>query len=262
MSEDPPVGVIGGSGMYRLLERPHTVTVTTAYGEPSAALEVGEIAGRRVAFLPRHGVAHEFPPHRVNYRANIRALADLGVTQVIAPCAVGSLRPDLGPGSLIVPDQLVDWTRGRAQTFHDTFPAGPVHASAADPYCDQVRNALLSAAQDEGWPARDGSTMVVIDGPRFSTRAESRFFAAQGWDLVNMTIHPEAILAREAGLCYSPVALVTDLDAGLVVGEGVSVAEVLAVFAEHVARLRTVVGRAIGLLSPRERHSDHERTTS
>jgi len=242
------VAVIGGSGMYRLFSEADEVTLTTPYGDPSAPVSIGEVAGRRVAFLPRHGAHHEFPPHAVNYRANIRALADLGVRHVLAPCAVGSLSAALGPGSLVVPDQLVDWTRGRVQTFHDMFAGGPLHASFADPYCSLVRRSLLDAATAAGWPVIDGGVMVVIDGPRFSTRAESRFFAAQGWLLVNMTNHPEAVLARELGLCYSPVALVTDLDAGVVQGQGVSVPEVLRVFAENVARLRSLISTAVGML--------------
>jgi 5'-methylthioadenosine phosphorylase len=242
------VAVIGGSGMYRMFTDAEEYPVDTPYGAPSAPITLGEVAGRRVAFLPRHGVAHEFPPHAVNYRANIRALADLGVRQVLAPCAVGSLSADLGPGSLVVPDQLVDWTRGRVQTFHDEFTGPPLHASFADPYCPVVRRALLAAAAEQTWPAVDGGAMVVIEGPRFSTRAESRFFAAQGWLLVNMTNHPEAVLARELGLCYSPIALVTDLDAGLVEGDGVSVAEVLRVFGLHVERLRSVIAAAVALL--------------
>ena len=154
--------------------------------------------------------------------------------RILAPCAVG-------PGSLVVPDQLVDWTRGRIQTFHDTFEQGPVHAEFADPYCQQGRVAALDAAAASGWEAVDGGTMVVIEGPRFSTRAESRFFAVQGWLIVNMTGHPEAVLARELGMCYSAIALVTDLDAGVSLGEGVSVAVVLAEFARNTERLRAVL---------------------
>ena len=244
------VGVIGGSGLYTLFD-PATVEVVevdTPYGPPSGPLTVAEVGGRRVAFLARHGSHHELPPHRVPYRANAWALSSLGVGRVLAPCAVGSLRPEIGPGSLVVPDQLVDWTRGRAQTFHDEFAETPVHAEFADPYCPEGRAASLGAAARAGWDAVDGATMVVVEGPRFSTRAESRFFAEQGWTLVNMTGHPESVLARELGICYSSLALVTDLDAGVQAGEGVSVAEVMTEFARSTDRLRGVLLDAVRLL--------------
>ena len=240
------VAVIGGSGLYSLLDDDAvTVKVDTPYGDPSSPITIAAVGGARVAFLARHGLAHELPPHRVPYLANAWALHSLGVRRVLAPCAVGSLRPEVGPGALVVPDQVVDWTHGRTQTFHDSFDGGPIHAEFADPYCPDVREAALDAADGQGWSAVDGGTMVVIDGPRFSTRAESQFFAAQGWLLVNMTGHPEAVLARELGLCYSPVALVTDLDAGVTAGEGVSATVVMAEFARNTDRMRTVLLDAV-----------------
>lgn len=252
------VGVIGGSGLYELLDDMVEVRTRTPYGEPSDALFVGEVAGRRVAFLPRHGRGHRLPPHRINYRANLWALRSLGVRQVLGPCAVGGLRPEYGPGTLLVPDQFVDRTSGRAQTYYDGLPLPDgsvpevVHVSMADPYCPEGRRATLSAAAGAAWEPVDGGTLVVIEGPRFSTRAESRWFTANGWSVVGMTGHPEAVLARELGLCYTSVALVTDLDAGVESGEGVTHAEVLAVFARNVERLRTVLFKTIGLL-PTER---------
>ncbi len=241
------VGVIGGSGLYSLLDpdTAQSIEVPTPYGEPSSPITVASVAGVRVAFLARHGLRHELPPHAVPYRANAWALRDIGVRRILAPCAVGSLRPGVGPGSLVVPDQLVDWTRGRTQTFHDTFNEVPVHAEFADPYCPQGRRASLEAAHAADWEPVDGGAMVVIEGPRFSTRAESVFFAAQGWLLVNMTGHPEGVLARELGMCYSALALVTDLDAGVHAGEGVSVTEVLAEFARNTDRLRGVLLDAV-----------------
>ena len=241
MTVDAEFAVIGGSGLYHLTDDVVQVDVPTPYGAPTAPVSLATIGSARVAFLPRHGARHEFPPHAVNYRANIDALRQLGVTRVFAPCAVGSLRTDLGPGSLVVPDQLVDRTHGRAQTFHDRFDGAPAHVEFADPYCPVLHDVVIASAAKQGWTAVDHATMVIIDGPRFSTRAESRFFASQGWDLVNMTGQPEAVLAREAGLCYTPIALVTDLDAGLVTGGGVSVAEALAVFAAHTERLRRLL---------------------
>jgi 5'-methylthioadenosine phosphorylase len=243
------IGVIGGSGLYAFLDDATDVEVPTPFGEPSDPLVVGTIAGRGVAFVPRHGRDHRHPPHRINYRANLWALRALGVRQILAPCAVGSLRPDLGPGTLVVPDQLVDRTSGRVQTFYDT---GAVHVAFADPYCPDGRRAVIDTASSTGWPPYDHGVMVVVEGPRFSTRAESRWFAGQGWHLVNMTGHPEAVLARELGLCYTAIALVTDLDAGVAEGEGVQQAEVFALFAEHVGRLRTLLFETIPAL-PSER---------
>ncbi|MDG9702669.1 S-methyl-5'-thioadenosine phosphorylase [Streptomyces sp. DH37] len=247
MSAQAEIGVIGGSGFYSFLDDVTEVTVETPYGEPSDSLFLGEVAGRRVAFLPRHGRKHHLPPHRINYRANLWALRSVGVRQVLGPCAVGGLRPEYGPGTLVVPDQLVDRTKSRVQTYYDgeALPDGSVpnvvHLSFADPYCGAGRAAAVAAARGRGWEPVDGGTMVVIEGPRFSTRAESRWHAAQGWSVVGMTGHPEAALARELGLCYASMALVTDLDAGAETGEGVSHEEVLAVFAQNVGRLREVL---------------------
>lgn len=232
------VGVIGGSGFYAFLDGAREVVVQTPYGQPSDPIVVGEVAGRSVAFVPRHGRDHRFPPHRIPYRANLWALRSLGVRQVLAPCAVGGLRPALGPGALVVPDQLVDRTSGRAQTFHDT---GASHVSFADPYCPVGRRTAVTTASAQGWPVTDGGTVVVIEGPRFSTRAESQWFAAQGWSLVNMTGHPEAVLARELALCYTAIALVTDLDAGVEGGQPVTQEEVFRFFGENTARLRTLL---------------------
>lgn len=236
------VGVIGGTGFYAFLDDPEQVSVTTPYGPPSADIAVGTVHGRVVAFVPRHGRSHEHPPHRVNYRANLWALSSLGVRQLLAPCAAGSLQPTVLPGTMVVPDQLVDRTSGRVQTFVER---GAVHAPFADPYCPRLRAALVrsgaGAVDGFGDGVVDGGTMVVIEGPRFSTRAESRWYAAQGWSLVNMTGHPEAVLARELGLCYAAIALVTDLDAGLTADEAVNQAEVFATFAANTDRLKTLL---------------------
>ncbi|MEV0603322.1 S-methyl-5'-thioadenosine phosphorylase [Streptomyces sp. NPDC050315] len=238
----PEIGVIGGSGFYELLDDAQQISVETPYGEPSSPVSVGTVAGRRVAFLPRHGKDHRFPPHRINYRANIWALRSLGVRQILAPCAVGSLRRELGPGTIVVPDQLVDRTSGRIQTFIDE---GAVHVPFADPYCAAGGAAVAAAA---GGEVRTGGTMVVVEGPRFSTRAESQWFAAQGWSLVNMTGHPEAVLARELAVCYTSLALVTDFDAGIDATESVSQEEVFAVFAENIDRLRNIVLKTVEVL--------------
>ena len=239
------IGVLGGSGLYALLEDARTVQVDTPYGETSAPVVVGAVQGRSVAFLPRHGARHEHPPHRVPYRANLWALRSLGVRQVVAPCAVGGLRPGLGAGSVVVPDQLVDRASGRVQTFYDR---GAVHVPFADPYCPSGRAVAVAAARAAGWPLTDGGTLVVVEGPRFSTRAESRWFSAQGWSVVGMTGHPEAVLARELALCYAAVALVTDLDAGVEQGQSVTHAEVLRVFRENTARLKELLLEVVAAL--------------
>ena len=243
------IGVIGGSGFYEFLDGAQQIAVDTPYGAPSDPVVVGEVAGRSVAFLPRHGADHRYPPHQIPYRANLWALRSLGVRQVLAPCAVGGLRTDLGPGALVVPDQLVDRTTGRAQTFHDT---GAVHVSFADPYCPTGRATAVAQATAAGWPVTDGGTMVVIEGPRFSTRAESQWYGAQGWSVINMTGHPEAVLARELALCYTAIAMVTDLDAGVDSGAAVTQEEVFRVFGENTARLRSLMFDVVAAL-PSER---------
>jgi 5'-methylthioadenosine phosphorylase len=212
--------------------------VDTPYGQPSDPITVADAGGRRVAFLPRHGRDHRYPPHRIPYRANLWALRELGVRQILAPCAVGGLRADLGPGTFVLPDQLLDRTSGRAQTFYDT---GAVHVNFADPYCPTGRSTVRAVADRTGVSVIDGGTMVVIEGPRFSTRAESRRYASDGATLINMTGHPEAVLARELALCYTALALVTDLDAGVDGDHGVTQEEVFRVFGENTARLRTLL---------------------
>ena len=246
MADEAAIGVIGGSGFYALLDRGDEVTVETPFGLPSDTIVVGEVAGRRVAFLPRHGRDHRFPPHRIPYRANLWALRSLGVRQVLAPSAVGALTSDYEPGTLAIPDQLVDRTRSRPHTYYDADRA--VHVAFADPYCPNGRAAAIGAARASGWPPVESGTLVVIEGPRFSTRAESRWFAAQGWTLVGMTGYPEAVLARELALCYTTLSLVTDTDAGVTEGEGVTQEEVFAEFGRNVTRLRDLIFAAITAL--------------
>ena len=245
------IGVFGGSGFYAFLDDVTEVDVGTPFGPPSAPVAIGTIAGRRVAFLPRHGKEHQLPPHRVDFRANAWALHSLGVRSVIGPCAVGSLRVDRRPGDLVVPDQLVDRTWGRPDSFADT---GPVrHLSFADPYTEALRQVVLTAARKEHDPGRvhDGGTVVVIQGPRFSTRAESQWFRRMGWDLVNMTQHPEVALCRELGMGYAAMALVTDFDSGVDDApevEPVTMEEVFRVLAQNVELTRRILLRAIPLL--------------
>lgn len=240
------IGVIGGSGLYSLLDDAREVTQETPYGDPSDVLTAGTFGGRDVVFLPRHGRGHRYPPHKVPFRANLFALQAQGVRRVIGVGAVGSLRADLPPGSLVVPDQLVDRTTGREQTYFDGPGVG--HASFADPYCPTGRRDAVEAATAGGWRAVDGGTQVVIQGPRFSTRAESTWYNRQGWSIVGMTAHPEVVLARELGLCYIPLCLVTDYDAGVEAGSGVTQEEVFEAFARNLGRLRDVLAALLGTL--------------
>jgi 5'-methylthioadenosine phosphorylase len=236
------LAVIGGSGFYTFFGADaRTIDADTPFGAPSAPITVGTVGEHEVAFLPRHGARHEYSAHTVPYRANLWALRALGVRRVFAPCAVGSLTPDFGPGAVVVPDQLVDRTRGRDDTY---FDSGGAHAAFADPYCPTLRAAVT------GRPGVvDGATMVVIQGPRFSTRAESRWFASAGFTLVNMTGYPEAVLARELDMCYAAIALVTDLDAGIDVGGGVKAVDVFAEFEKNIEPFKALVHEAITQVS-------------
>jgi 5'-methylthioadenosine phosphorylase len=240
------VGVFGGSGFYEFLTDNVEVEVDTPYGSPAAPVTIGSVAGRAVAFIPRHGRGHRFIPSAVPYRANVWAMQYLGVTSLVGPCSAGSLQSDLHPEEFVVPDQLVDRTWGRADTFHD---GPPVHHEAfADPYDDEVRRALVTAGREAGIAVHDGGTVVVIQGPRFSTRAESRWFREMGWQVVNMTNYPEAVLAKEAGLRYGTVALITDYDAGVDGQEPVTMETVFARMEQNVARVRDLIERAVPAL--------------
>jgi 5'-methylthioadenosine phosphorylase len=249
------VGVFGGSGFYSFLPDATEVHVPTEWGSPSARVTIATVSGARVAFLPRHGPHHELPAHRVDYRANVAAMGALGVRALFAPFAAGSLRAGLRPGDFVVVDQLVDRTQGRVDTFHDHFADGPRHVSLAEPYDATLRDVLLEAARAEGVTVHDGGTVVVINGPRFSTRAESQWFSSMGWDLVNMTQYPEAALAREAGIPFAGLALVTDYDAGLDGDpsiQAVSQEHVFAMFEANLDRLKRVLARAVALVDGRD----------
>jgi 5'-methylthioadenosine phosphorylase len=250
MARSATIGVFGGSGFYSFLEGVDEIKVDTPYGEPSAPLVVGEIEGRSVAFLPRHGRRHEYPPHKVPYRANLWAFKEVGVERVIAPAAAGSLQPHVRRGDFVVCDQLVDRTSGRAATYFD----GPetTHVSLADPYCPELRAVAIDRGTALGITMHERGTVVVIEGPRFSTRAESRWYADAGWEVINMTQYPEAALARELELCYVNVSLITDYDVGVEGVPPVSVEEVVKVFADNNERLRNLL-TAIAPAIPSER---------
>ncbi len=233
------IGVFGGSGFYSLLEDAEVVEVVTPYGDPSAPPIVGSIGPYRVAFIPRHGLHHQFPPHAINYRANLWAMKELGVERIVGPCAAGSLRADVQLGDFVVCDQLVDRTRSRPHTFYD----GPVatHISSADPYCATMRRVIIETANALEITTHDAGTMVVIEGPRFSTRAESRWFASEGWDTINMTGYPEALLARELEICYANISLITDFDVGVEGAPTVTHEDVIRVFGQNNEKLRTLL---------------------
>lgn len=241
------IGVIGGSGFYEFLSDAEPVSMTTPFGDPSDDLFIGNVEGRAVAFVARHGQGHRFPPHRVNYRANLWALRSVGVRQVLAPCAVGSLRPEHGPGAIVVPDQVVDRTWGRDHTVYDSV--GPVvHVGFADPYCPHGREAVIQAGRSARASVIDSGTLVVINGPRFSSRAESLWHQQAGWTVVGMTGMPEAAIARELAMCFTTIALVTDHDAGVDGAEAVTHDEVLKVFARSLDALKAVLRSAIGAM--------------
>lgn len=243
------IGILGGSGFYSLAEELRPVEIDTPYGPPSDALRLGRFAGRDVAFLARHGEDHEYPAHRVPYRANLWALRSVGVTTLLAPFSCGSLQAHIAPGDFVICDQIVDRTQGRRQTYYD----GPEthHVTFADPYCPALRRTAAAAARAEGISVHETGTVVVIEGPRFSTRAESRWFTALGGDVVNMTQVPEAPLAAELGMCFAGIALVTDYDAGALDdadAEPVTHEQVLAVFEENLTRVRNLIGRLVAEL--------------
>jgi 5'-methylthioadenosine phosphorylase len=207
---------------------------------------VGEVGGRRVAFIPRHGVKHEFPPHRIPYLANLWAMKELGVERIVGPNACGSLTPGVKPGEFVVCDQLIDRTRARPNTFYD----GPVttHISFADPYCPTMRAVAIERGRSLGIPLHDRGTVVVVEGPRFSTRAESAWFASAGWEVINMTQYPEAVLARELEICYANISLITDYDVGVEDVAPVTHEEVIRVFERNNDRLRDLLFAVIPAL--------------
>ena len=245
MTDRAEIGVFGGSGFYSLLDDVREVKVDTPYGPPSDSIFLADVGGRAVAFLPRHGRRHTLPPHRVPYRANVWAMRSLGVKAVISPCAAGSLQASVKPGDFVVCDQFVDRTSGRDQTFFD----GPIvtHVSSAEIYDPELRRIAIDAIRANGIPVHERGTVVVIQGPRFSTRSESKWFSDAGWEVINMTQFPEAYLCRELGMAVVNISLITDYDAGVIEGtEAVNALSVLEVFELNAARIRKVVLDMIG----------------
>jgi 5'-methylthioadenosine phosphorylase len=239
------IGVFGGSGFYSLLDDVREIKVDTPYGPPSDSFFLASVAGRNVAFLPRHGRRHTIPPHRINYRANVWAMRSLGVKAVISPCAAGSLQRHVKPGDFVLCDQFVDRTRGRADTFYD----GPIvtHLSSAEVYDPTLRQIALEVCREHDIDVHERGTIVIINGPRFSTKSESKWFSDAGWEVISMTQYPEAWLCRELGMAVVNIALITDYDAGVIEGtEAVDARSVLEVFAANAERIQKVVLAMIG----------------
>jgi 5'-methylthioadenosine phosphorylase len=248
MADDPKadVGIFGGSGFYSFLKETEEYEIDTPYGAPSDKVAIGTLEGKRVAFMPRHGKNHSLPPHKINYRANIYAMKKIGVERIFGPCVSGSLQPHVKPGQFVVCDQFVDRTKGRIDTFYD----GPetIHVAMVEPYCPVLRKIVIESAGELNIDCHPTGTAVIIQGPRFSTRAESKWYADQGWEVINMTQYPEGYLAREQEICYVSISLITDYDTGL---EGhpevkpVTIGEVVRVFKENNEKVRNLLFKAI-----------------
>jgi 5'-methylthioadenosine phosphorylase len=250
------IGIFSGSGMYEFAaEQIETIKLNTPYGPPSDLLEIGRIGEKKIAFLPRHGRNHSITPHNINYRANLWAMKELGVSRIISPCACGSLQKDIKPGDFVVTDQFIDRTKNRK----DTFCEGPevMHIAAAEPYCPELREMALAAIKAEGATGHESGTIVVINGPRFSSKAESKWFSQMGWHTVNMTQYPEVVLAQELGICIVNIAMITDYDAGLA-GDvpAVSTKEVVRMFQSSVGILQKILLRLVKDI-PAQRNSCH-----
>ena len=242
------IGIIGGSGLEDpdLLKNPSEKSIDTPYGNPSSLLTQGKIHGVSVVILSRHGKDHEIPPTQVNNRANIYALKEAGCTHILSTTACGSLREEIGRGDLVIPDQFIDFTRHRAVTFHESFEEGNLkHVAMADPFSEDLRNSLIEAAGILKLPVHTAATIVTIEGPRFSTRAESRMFRAWGADLINMSIAPEVILANEIGIPYATIAMSTDYDSWKEDETPVTWEEVLQVFKTNVDNVTQLLIQSI-----------------
>ena len=249
MTEEFAFGIIGGSGLYGFagLQNVETIEVDTPFGKPSSPIVIGEVKGKKLAFLARHGIGHVLSPSEVNYRANIYAFKELGVSKIISVSAVGSLRADYAPGHIVVPDQVFDFTKGRQRSF---FGDGIVaHISTAEPFCPKLSAQLLKALREQDVVVHEGGTYITIEGPRFSTRGESNTFRSWGMSLVGMTASPEVFLAREAEICYATMAHVTDYDCWHISEEPVTVEMVINTLSHNTAVAQNTLVRMVDLLS-------------
>lgn len=258
------IGIFGGSGFYNLLENAEEIEVETSYGKPSDKITIGEYKpphqklwcggkGKKVAFLARHGKKHQFPPHKIPYKANLAAFKELGVEYVIGPCAAGSLQARIKPGDFVILDQFVDRTWGREDSIFNGPKGQVAHFAMAEPYCETLKKIALDSCEELKIPFHKKGTTVVIQGPRFSTRSESRWFASQGWEVINMTQYPECYLAREMGMCYVGIALITDYDIGIEGREdikAVTAQEVMKTFNSNNEKVKELIFKMIEKLPP------------
>ncbi len=239
MEKDIEIGIFGGTGIYdsEILENIQEVTIDTPFGKPSDSITVGIFKGRKIAFLPRHGKKHTIPPHLINYRANIWAFKELGITRIIAPSAVGSLKEEIEPGHFALPTQFLDFTKSRSGSFSENGRV--IHISVADPFCPELQSSILKVVKEKNLHIHKNCTYVCIEGPRFSTKAESKFYRSTGADIIGMTLVPECQLAREAQMCYASISTVTDYDVWA--EKPVTAKEVLETLSKNVERTKKVL---------------------
>jgi 5'-methylthioadenosine phosphorylase len=243
MMKDIEIGIFGGTGIYDsgMLEDPQELDMDTPYGKPSDTVTVGVFRERKIAFLPRHGKKHSIPPHMINYKANVWAFKELGVTRIIAPSAVGSLKEEVKPGHFALPTQFLDFTKSRDGSFSENGRV--IHISVADPFCPEMQSSVLDVVEKQGLEIHRGCTYVCIEGPRFSTKAESMFYRSTGAEIIGMTLVPECQLAREAQICYSSISTVTDYDVWA--EKPVTAKEVLETLSKNVERTKQVLTELI-----------------
>ncbi len=239
MEKDVEIGIFGGTGIYDsgILENAQEVIIDTPFGKPSDSITVGIFKGRKIAFLPRHGKKHAIPPHLINYKANIWAFKELGITRIIAPSAVGSLKEEIEPGHFALPTQFLDFTKSRNGSFSENGRV--IHISVADPFCPELQSSILKVAKEQNFHIHKDCTYVCIEGPRFSTKAESKFYRTMGADIIGMTLVPECQLAREAQMCYASISTVTDYDVWA--EKPVTAKEVLETLSKNVERTKKIL---------------------
>ncbi len=239
MKYQAEIGIFGGTGIYDsgLLEDAKEISIDTPFGKPSDSITIGTFKDRKIAFMPRHGKKHTIPPHMINYKANIFAFKELGIKRIIAPSAVGSLKEEIAPGQFALPTQFLDFTKSRDGSFSENGRV--IHISVAEPFCPELQQSILKTAQNKNLSIHKNCTYVCIEGPRFSTKAESKFFKTMGGDIIGMTLVPECQLAREAQICYAAISTVTDYDVWA--EKPVTAKEVLETLAKNVASTKNLL---------------------
>ncbi|MBA0908944.1 MAG: S-methyl-5'-thioadenosine phosphorylase [Nitrosarchaeum sp.] len=239
MDKDVEIGIFGGTGIYDsgILENPQEITIDTPFGKPSDTITVGIFKGRKIAFLPRHGKKHAIPPHLINYKANIWAFKELGITRIIAPSAVGSLKEEIEPGHFALPTQFLDFTKSRSGSFSENGRV--IHISVAEPFCPELQSTIIKITKEQNIKIHKDCTYVCIEGPRFSTKAESKFYRSTGADIIGMTLVPECQLAREAQMCYASISTVTDYDVWA--EKPVTAKEVMETLSKNVDKIKKIL---------------------